>query len=408
MYNNLDVVFLSGLFPKNAELEIINNSIGNIQLAANNLQWGIVEGLDANLEKPVKIINSLYIGSFPKRYKKLNIDTFDFSHINDDSLEDINVGFLNIPGIKNVSRYLSLKPYLRKWAKSKNTDKKIVIAYAMTSTFTHLLQYVKKYNKNVKTCLIVPDLPQYMNLTNESKIYNILKSIEIRSIKYDMEYIDSYVLLTKYMQQVLNIKVPSIVMEGISTNLFENVPSFEKEEGIKTILYSGGLTEKYGIIDLIQAFQRLSDENYRLIICGSGSAEPDIKKASLKDKRIIFKGLLNREEVFKLQKFATVLVNPRTNNEEYTKYSFPSKIMEYMSSGTPVIAYKLDGMPREYFDYIYPVNNHSDGLLLAIREVMSKSEKELREKGFKAKEFVLNQKSSFKQAERILKLISSL
>ena len=38
-------------------------------------------------------------------------------------------------------------------------------------------------------------------------------------------------------------------------------------------------------------------------------------------------------------------VNPRQNNEEFTKYSFPSKTMEYLASGVPVVAYKLDGIP---------------------------------------------------------------
>ena len=99
----------------------------------------------------------------------------------------------------------------------------------------------------------------------------------------------------------------------------------------------GGLTKKYGVIELLNAFERLQDENCRLVICGSGDAENDIIEASNRDRRIIFKGLLPRKEVLSLQKSSTILVNQRSNNEEYTKYSFPSKIMEYLSSGTPVV-----------------------------------------------------------------------
>ena len=50
---------------------------------------------------------------------------------------------------------------------------------------------------------------------------------------------------------------------------------------------------------------------------------------------------------------ATLLINPRFSNEEYTKYSFPSKNMEYMASGTPILTTKLPGMPKEYYEYIY-------------------------------------------------------
>ncbi|MFC4354211.1 glycosyltransferase [Chryseomicrobium palamuruense] len=408
MYTNLDIVFLGGLFPKEKEDEILGNSIGGIQNAANNLQWELVMGLNSNLEKPVKIINSLYIGSFPKRYKKIVIDTYNFSNYTDNR-DNINVGFLNITGIKNISRYITLKPYLKDWALSTSNKKKIIIAYAMTSTFTHLLEYVKKVNSDVITCLVVPDLPQYMNLSgNRNYIYNNLKKVELKLINRNMEYIDCYVLLTNYMRQALNINVPSVVVEGISTNIFDKVDYIPQKEGIKTVLYSGGLNEKYGVVDLVKAFEKLPANNYRLIICGSGEAEEVIRRACKRDKRIIFKGLLKRDEVLQLQKSSTILVNPRPNNEEYTKYSFPSKIMEYMSSGTPVIAFMLDGMPKEYGDYIYPIIEGKDGLFLTLDKTLSKSEKELYEKGSKAKEFVLSQKNNVKQVEKILNMINKL
>jgi len=408
LYDNLDILFIGGLFPKEMEKEILQNSIGNVQNAANNLQWGIVDGLDANLTKKVKILNSLYIGSFPKRYKKMYIKTNEFSHTINNYPEDVNVGFLNIIGVKHISRYFSLKPYVKSWALTNNGMKKVVIAYAMTSTFTRILRYIKSLNSEIKTCLIVPDLPQYMNLTNKSKVYDVLKKIEIKSMDLDAKYIDSYVLLTEYMCQALNISSPSVVVEGISTNLFEKISPIPAEEEIKTVLYSGGLIEKYGILDLVSAFKKLKGDNYRLIICGSGEAEDIIVKESQSDKRIIFKGLLKREEVLQLQKSSTVLINPRPNNEEYTKYSFPSKIMEYMSSGRPVIAYKLDGIPEEYFDYFYPVTESKDGLYNTIREVLSKDKIELNNKGNLAQEFVLTQKNSTKQGEKILKMVLGL
>ncbi|ABX43850.1 glycosyltransferase [Lachnoclostridium phytofermentans] len=411
MYNNLDIIFLGGLFPKEKEEDIINNSIISVQNAANNLQWEFVKGLDENLPKPIKIINSLYIGSFPKRYKKLTIDTYKFHHALQNS-HDINVGFLNLPIIKNFSRYHSLKTYFKKWALNKSGETKIVIAYAMTFTFTHILRYVKRINSNIITCLIVPDLPQYMNLTyNKKVIYTLIKNIEINLIKSDTNYIDSYVLLTEYMRDALNINVPYVVIEGISTNLFDNVNGVPEDNGIKTILYSGGLNEKYGVIKLIQAFEKLQEKNYQLIICGSGDAEAYIKKAATRDKRIIFKGLLKREEVLALQKSATVLVNPRPNNEEYTKYSFPSKNLEYLSSGIPLISYRLDGIPKEYNEYIYFINEdteESDGLFLTMKEVLEKSDEELKEKGLRAKEFVLKEKNSANQAKKLLNMIITI
>jgi len=109
-----------------------------------------------------------------------------------------------------------------------------------------------------------------------------------------------------------------------------------------------------------------------------------------------------------LQKSSSILVNPRANNEEYTKYSFPSKIMEYMSSGTPVIAYKLDGIPDEYYKYLYQVEAGEDGLFVTLREILSKSDRELEDKGQLAKGFVLTKKNSEIQAAKIIKMIEDI
>lgn len=408
MKENLDIAFLGGLFPKEFEKEILNNSKGNIQHAANNLQWAIVSGLDDNLVSPVQVINSLYIGSFPKRYTKIWVKTQTFSHCSGAN-KDINVGFSNLTGIKNFSRLLTLKPHIKRWALQKSDNRKVIIAYAMTHTCTSLLKYVKSINENIITCLIVPDLPQYMNLSStRSKTYEMLKNIEIMKINKDLEYIDGYVLLTKHMKEALELSSRTVVIEGIATDEFLNLEVETNHKSIKTILYSGGLFVKYGIIDLIKAFERLENPDYRLVICGAGDAESDIVEACNRDNRIVFKGQVNRNEVLKLQKSSTVLVNPRSNNEEYTKFSFPSKILEYLSSGTPMLAYKLDGIPNEYTDYYYCIDEVEDGIYKALLKMLSKSMEELESMGAKAKEFVLNQKNKTKQAAKIINLINEI
>ena len=60
----MDILCLMGLFPKEYEKTIIEDSIGGIQNAANKFQWGIVKGLGTIDEIEYKIINSLYYLSF--------------------------------------------------------------------------------------------------------------------------------------------------------------------------------------------------------------------------------------------------------------------------------------------------------------------------------------------------------
>ena len=46
-------------------------------------------------------------------------------------------------------------------------------------------------------------------------------------------------------------------------------------------------------------------------------------------------------------------MNPRFTGAEYTLYSFPSKNIEYMVSGTPVITTRLAGIPDDYYPYVF-------------------------------------------------------
>jgi glycosyltransferase involved in cell wall biosynthesis len=402
--NNYDIVFLGGLFPKETENKIYEKSKSFVQAAANALQWNIVDGLDKCSGVSVKIINSLFIGAYPKKFEDLIIKTYRFKH--NENSDDINVGFLNLFGIKHFVKYWILKPYLKKWANTENR-KKCIIAYSLNYTFVNCLKYIKKVNPQIQTCIIVPDLPQYMNLSNKvSFLYRFLKNIEIKSIRKNMQYIDYYTLLTEQMAKFLKIDKNYTVVEGSSTDAFKNIRTNRKKDNMKYIVYTGTLNEKYGVLDLVKAFRKIDNQYYRLILCGSGDSEDKIRQYAKLDNRIMYKGQVKREDVLKLQMEATVLVNPRKNNEEYTKYSFPSKILEYLSSGTPTIAYKLDGIPNEYDDYIYYINGDSyEDIAFEIIEVCEKDENERIEFGERARKFVMENKNNIVQVEKILKMI---
>lgn len=406
------MIFFGGLYPKEIENEVYRKSISGIQNAANHLQWSLLQGFDHNLSKPIKIFNMMYIGSYPKNYHDAVIKSFRFSHTG--KSKDYNIGFINITVIKEIFRYLALLRPLKIWMNRQSKLGKVVVIYSIQNLWLSAAKILKKHNKDIHICLIVPDLPDYMSMNRDGYWLNRLyKKYSIHKCSQNIKYIDSFVFLTEYMKDYFQTDKPFVVVEGIapdSESIEEKIGISNKNDNIhnrKTVLYTGSLEKKYGVLELAQAFMTIKKENYQLIICGEGEAKKDILQAAATDNRIRYLGMLEHADILRLQKEATVLINPRKNRDEYTKYSFPSKILEYLSSGTPVIAYKLEGIPKEYDDFIYYINgDRIEDIAGRIIEVCEKSDEERNEFGKKAGNFVRVNKNSFVQVKKITQMIS--
>ena len=112
------------------------------------------------------------------------------------------------------------------------------------------------------------------------------------------------------------------------------------------------------------------------------------------------------DEVVQAEMDADLLINPRPTHEEFTKYSFPSKNMEYMASGTPVLTTNLPGMPEEYKPYVYLIEDESvEGFAQAIRITFEIARNERDKKGIDAQRFVLDKKSNILQCKYVLSML---
>ncbi len=222
---------------------------------------------------------------------------------------------------------------------------------------------------------------------------------------------DGYVLLTEAMNALVNPNhKPYIVAEGqvdAAMSLRENTLSDKTPQ--KILLYAGMLHAQYGVVALAEAFSRVKDTDARLVFYGDGDATQTLREIVARDERIELKGVADNETVVREELKATLLINPRPSGEAFTAYSFPSKNLEYMVSGTPVLTTKLSGMPREYDDYAYLFTDETvEGMAKTLEETIDLPRETLHEKGQAAKAFVLANKSNKAQANRVLTLLFAL
>ena len=398
----MKVFFVGSLYPDNRINEFISNSKKSIDNPANNLQNALLKGFDLYFSNII-VVTLPGVYTFPLLYRKPIVKNSIFNHKK--NVIDFCVGFINIPVIKHFSRYLGLYFKLKKMTKK---DENItVFIYAVHSPFLKAIFELKKIRPNLKTCLIVPDLPQYMS-ESKNKVYLSLKKIDLRLIDNYIKKIDSFVLLNDNMLEYINFdNKPWVRVEGIY-NYESQIINVEKEI-FKTILYTGKIDERYGINTLLKAFSLIEDQNYRLWIRGDGNTKNNVIKASKVDSRIIYFEEMSRDELLKLQKKATILINPVSPSESFTKFFFPSKIMDYLASGTPTISTKIACIPEDYYDYLYfSKGDDAESIKEIIVNVCSKSQSELDIFGKKASEFIFDQKTPKIQVKKIIEMISKL
>lgn len=387
------MIFLGCLFDKNREKEYLQKSTGGLSNAVNTFQWNCLEGFYQNAQD-VKIFNVLPVGTFPFAYRDLVLPDKEWEYFNTTHRE---VGCLNLPYIKQWQRSRKIKKLLKK-----EKDKKIIIY----SAYLPFLRATYKLGKEYDITLIVTDMPEFYDLGKVGKLRKILRKISNKLVYKYMKRVNRFVLLTEQMKKPLQVgERPYTIVEGICSKNFI-IPFNIDETKEKIILYTGTLHRQFGIETLVKAFMQISNENYRLWICGSGDYQKEIEDAAKQDKRICFYGYVSKDDAIKYQAQATVLVNPRQNVGEYTKYSFPSKTMEYLLSGKPVVAYKLDGIPDEYDPYInYVVSNTEEALAEKLIEACEDAGGVMAEKARRAQAFVITQKSAKAQANKILSLL---
>src|SRR5690606_13156140 len=114
-----------------------------------------------------------------------------------------------------------------------------------------------------------------------------------------------------------------------------------------TVAYAGSLQEAYGIGDLVHAIQNIDNPNIRLDIYGAGGLSKWIQEVGEADPRIRYHGTLPHQELLPKLQQADLLANPRRLDFENVRYSFPSKLLEYLSLGVPTLSTPLPDIPSE-------------------------------------------------------------
>lgn len=404
--------FISSLFPDELKEDLFNNSVGATANANNAFQWALFNGLK-KYYPDLFLLNFPNVGAYPIRFKRFEVKGSIIR--NNETIVGKSFSFINLIQIKHYVKYILLCGILKEIL-SKDEDSFVFFIYDLYPPFLRAVNNFKEKNpdKNIRLCLIVPDLH---GLTGASK--NIFNSVFFKFDEYlinkSYKGVDYFVFLSRFMAEIIPVKnKPWVCVEGIFQDTvdsegidFEGVDfegiDFDKD---KIVFYSGALDERNGVINLLKAFERIEYSEYKLLICGEGPLRSLIDSFSKNNDRIVYLGQVSRDQVLFLQKKSTLLVNPRLPDQNFTRYSFPSKTMEYLASGTPTLMYKLEGVPIEYYNYCFVLEDKSiDSLCCKILEICKMDVEYLLSFGENARSFILENKNPETQCLSIYNMI---
>lgn len=316
----------------------------------------------------------------------------------------IYMPFFNNSVIKQLAYFLYSFFYTLNWA-IKNKKEAAVVTDVLCNPVTIGSSFAARLVK-IPVNGIVTDLPNLMNFSDKKrsikeKVVNFIKINPFSACTH-------FTLLTIQMNCVVNPhKKPYVIVEGLVDSEMKEVSRIIPSDGKRHICYTGQIYEKFGVKNLVESFMLVKAKNTILDIYGPGPMAKDMPKYMKMDNRIRYHGCVTIQESVHAQLSSYLLVNPRPTHQEFTKYSFPSKNMEYMASGTPVLTTKLPGIPKEYYPYVFLYKGESvESMAETLQEILEMPEAEVNAKGEDGKHFVMTYKNNVAQSKKVLDLIS--
>lgn len=402
-----NIIFLGGFYSPNLLAVQREQSMGKLSFANHNFELSLVSGLIQQPEINLTCITAPGVGSYP--HNNTNFFTrSEYFCIEGQPVK--GVGFCNLMVVNKLHMMYGIIRALRKAFKScEGNDIKLIVNTATVYLLVAVRIATLLCSRQIKIALIIPDIPSMMTSTssNQSLKIKIRSYIDRIGMKL-MQKLDYYVLLSEQMMDFLPSNAKHIVMEGIVNPSKMDVNTDGVQVANREILlYTGSIQKIYGIMNLVQAFGKIYNKDIELWICGAGDAKTEIEEQAQNDSRIKFYGLVDSQKSWEMQRQVSILINPRTSDGEYTKYSFPSKTMEYLLSGKSVIINKLPCIPKEYFDYVFtPKDESVDALADEIIEVLAMNKEERNARAAAGRRFIIEKKNSKAQVSRIINLIN--
>ena len=405
-------VLMIGFTVPDSTMDMIcsNNPYAPIQ--SHKHSWSIVRGLEAN-GCEVDLISSLPIALFPGNRK---IVVLGDSWQRTESSRSLTTTFVNVIGFRHITRFLSVSCLAFMWAfRLRGVRNKCILLYGLHSAHIFAARVINIFFNLPMVCVVTD--PPGASEANKFAPSHILRRMDEYLLKSGARSMSGIVGVTSEITTMLNFKGPFLLMEGIVSKTDANSESrdgsaaarLDKSDGKLVLMYAGGLAEVSGVAQLMRAFIMAKPANSELWIAGTGPLEAEVRRAAAGNSAIKYLGYVPASDMGACMEQADFLINPRPAGQLFTRYSFPSKLLQYMATGKPVISTRLPGIPSEYWDYLIAIDDETvEGMAVLFSRLLNQKRDDLVDRGQDARTFVMQQKTEGAQGARMADLLRSI
>ncbi len=361
----------------------------------------LIEGMQCNEDVFVDCVTSLPISHrcYKEKYLRSTEDVAD-------GVSFHYCGCINYPVLRTLTVGYNIRSFVKKYLRRYAHEKIVVLCDGLIGEANAIVKMLRK--KRIPTIAMVTDVPNIVSdMERGAGLRSWLAKVYGQYTSKLLFEFDGYVFLTEQMNALCNPhNKPHIIMECIMTPIDLDAIPVQKLSDHPVVLYAGKLHSDFGVMQLANAAAYLEDLCEIWLYGGHGDCDAELQQLANKHSNLKLHGIVTLKEIHQIERNADVLVNPRPNEKEFTKYSFPSKTAEYLMMNVPVIMHKLDGIPDCYDPFLYYIaENTAESLAKKIREVLAYEPSQRAAVCKAAREYIIQNKNNLIQAKRLVEFV---
>ena len=380
----MSAVLLLGFAMPTAEVESVFEIDSFPAIQTHRFAWSFAGALRCAFGEVV-LASTMPIQNFPVGKKIF----FSGGRFEERAFRGIRLPFINILGLKHFTRFfatLILVPNLTRRHKVAS-----IFIHGVHSPFLLFGLAARLFRHNV---IVVLTDPPGVEVSTDGMVSRWLKRLDRRSVEWALGRFTGVIALSPGLVERYCGNLPALVVPGIVEDVLAGGSSEVGSERVKgpvfTIAYAGGLHAAYGVDALVAAIHQMERNDIRLVLYGRGDQQLEIEKLAAEDHRIDYKGFVTGPELFRELREADLLINPRPTETFVSHHSFPSKLIEYLAMGRPVLTTRIPGIPLELADKFFFIDDESvKGIQSAILKIQALDSSALESHCRMARRFIL-------------------